>query len=411
MSNNPAEQSAATQRSGSRAPSPSGSSAYRRWVLAGMALLSLAAVGFALSVVQRRAFPHYWTDDELVSIQINDRAPPGRAPEGMVWIPGGTFLMGSDDFPDSKPIHKAYVDGFWMDKTEVTNEQFAIFVQATGYVTVVERWPEPAKFEGFLAEMYGFQPEFLAGLAAVPGLGFPGALPWVGVAGSQPLLKPFSLVFVAPQRPLDPNKSGPQDWWRAVAWASWKQPEGPGSTWIGRERHPVVHICFDDAVAYAKWAGKRLPTEAEWEFAARGGLEGKKYTWGDEFMPAGKPMANTWQGKFPHLNTKQDGFLGTAPVGSFPPNGYGLFDMAGNAWEWCSDWYQPKHIRGASDRNPQGPSSSHDPTEPGVPKRVQRGGSFLCCDNYCVRYMVSGRGKGELESSASHIGFRCAKPP
>jgi formylglycine-generating enzyme required for sulfatase activity len=176
----------------------------------------------------------------------------------------------------------------------------------------------------------------------------------------------------------------------------------------GREQHPVVHICYDDAVAYAKWAGKRLPTEAEWEFAARGGLDRKPFTWGDQLKPQGKPMANTWQGEFPHNNTMEDGYFGTAPVGSFPANGYGLADMSGNVWEWCSDWYQPKYAREPA-RNPQGPDSGHDPEEPGVAKRVQRGGSYLCCDNYCSRYMVAGRGKGEPESTATHIGFRCVK--
>ena len=411
MSTKDSKQSAPTQPSSlSGRPRPR-SSSYRKWVLAIMALLSLAAMAFVISVAQRRFFPHYWIDEDLGPVQMNERKPPGPAPEGMVWVPGGTFWMGTEDFPDAKPVHKVYVDGLWMDKTEVTNEQFAKFVSATGYVTVVERWPDIDKFKDFKAESFGFLPEYVAVLSAAPGVGFPGGLPWSGLANARPLLKPFSLVFTAPPRGVDPNTTSPATWWRTVAWANWKQPEGPGSSLAGREKHPVVHICFEDAEAYAKWAGKRLPTEAEWEFAARGGLDRKKFTWGDQLMPNGKPMANTWQGKFPFSNTMEDGFLGTAPVGSFPPNGFGLYDMAGNAWEWCADWYQPKHSRDSADRNPKGPNSSNDPNEPGVAKRVQRGGSFLCCDNYCSRYMAGGRGKGELESTANHIGFRCVQVP
>jgi sulfatase modifying factor 1 len=384
---------------------------HRKWALAIMALLSLAAVAFTATVAQRRLFPRYWTDDQLGTVQINERPAPGPAPDGMAWIAGGTYWMGSNDFPDAKPIHKVAVDGFWMDTTEVTNTQFATFVQATGYITIVERWPDRDKYKTFDPAVFGAQPEYLATLAAAPGLVFPSNLPWLGLASAQPLLKPFSLVFTPPKTELNPKAGATADWWRPIAWASWRHPEGPGSNLIGRENHPVVHICFDDAAAYAKWAGKRLPTEAEWEFAARGGQDRKKYTWGDDLMPGGKTMANIWQGKFPHQNTVEDGFRSTAPASSFAPNGYGLFDMSGNVWEWCADWYQPKYVRDASDHNPKGPPSSHDPSEPGVPKRVQRGGSFLCCDNYCVRYRVAGRGKGELESTGNHIGFRCVQTP
>jgi sulfatase modifying factor 1 len=293
---------------------------------------------------------------------------------GMVWIPGGTFWMGSKEFDDALPVHKVLVDGFWMDKTEVTNAQYATFVKATGYVTVVERTPEPKQ-------------------AALQ-------------------LKPFSLVFHAPDRRIDdPFHCDVGEWWRPVPGACWKHPEGPTGDLKGRDDHPVVHICYDDAVAYAQWAGKRLPTEAEWEFAARGGLDRNTYAWGNQFKPKGKLMANTWQGEFPNHNTMEDGFLGTASVGSFPANGFGLHDMAGNVWQWCSDWYQPKYLLDLPQRNPQGPASSNDPLEPGVPKRVQRGGSFLCCDNYCVRFKVGGRGKGEPDSTANHIGFRCVKAP
>jgi formylglycine-generating enzyme required for sulfatase activity len=327
----------------------------------------------------------------------------------MVWVPGGTFWMGDEKFPDAQPVHKVYVDGFWMDRTEVTNAQFARFGKATGYVTVVERAPDIKKYPSFNREVYGFQPEYALALGFAPGQPVPAGLPWPALYHARGSIKPFSLVFHQPSVPVDPFKSPPSKWWRPVAGACWKHPEGPGSDLKGRESHPVVHICFEDARAYAKWAGKRLPTEAEWEFAARGGLDRKPYAWGDELKPQGKCMANTWQGKFPSVNTLEDGYLGTAPVGSFPANGFGLYDMSGNVWEWCADWYQPRYPTAFAERNPQGPAASHDPTEPGVPKRVQRGGSFLCCDNYCVRYRVAGRGKGDVDSTANHIGFRCVK--
>jgi sulfatase modifying factor 1 len=297
------------------------------------------------------------------------------APEGMIWIPGGEFRMGDADpmFPDAQPVHKVYVDGFWMDRTEVTNAQFARFVEATGYVTVAEQQPNPKEFPDVPPEK----------------------------------LVPGSIVFTPPDKqvPLDQ----PLSWWRYVPGASWRHPEGPDSNLDGRESHPVVHVCWHDAQAYAKWAGKRLPTEAEWECAARGGLEQKRYCWGDELLPAGTWQANIWQGDFPRANTKEDGFERTAPVASFPPNGYGLFDMSGNVWEWCADWYRPDYYANSSARNPAGPESSYDPSEPHLPKRVQRGGSFLCSDTYCVRYRPGPRGKGEPGSAASHIGFRCVR--
>jgi formylglycine-generating enzyme required for sulfatase activity len=356
-----------------------------------------------------RLFPQYWTFEDVGPVHVNTGQPARPAPEGMAWIPGGVFWMGSDDFPDARPVHKVGIDGFWMDKTEVTNEQFAKFVEATGYVTVVERWPDASKFRDFDPAVFRTQPDYLIIMNAPTGLGFPADIAWPGVSNSRRLLKPFSLVFSQPSAAVDPQKASVASWWRPVAWASWKHPEGPGSHIKGREQHPVVHICFDDALAYARWAGKRLPTEAEWEFAARGGLDRKKFTWGDDFKPGGKLMANTWQGVFPSKNTLEDGYAGTAPVGSFPPNGFGLSDMAGNVWEWCSDWYQPKYIDIFGPRNPQGPKTSFDPSEPGTPKRVQRGGSYLCCDNYCSRYMAGGRGKGDPDSSTNHIGFRCVQ--
>ncbi|MBI3407234.1 MAG: formylglycine-generating enzyme family protein [Planctomycetes bacterium] len=324
----------------------------------------------------------------------------------MAWIPGGVFWMGSQDFPDAQPIHKVYVDGFWIDQTEVTNERFAKFIGATGYVTVVERWTDPSKLQGFTADLFGFQPEYVGHLALAPTVGFPAGVSWLGASSTWPMLKPFSLVFTPSTTALDPLRTDPRRWWRWCAWASWKHPEGPGSNINGREKHPVVHISYDDALAYAQWAGKRLPTEAEWEFAARGGLDRKKFTWGDELRPAGKFMANTWQGPFPHKNTLEDGFAGTAPVGSYPPNGFGLSDMSGNVWEWCADWYQPKYLDTFAPRNPKGPAQGFNPAEP---RRVQRGGSYLCCDTYCKKYMVGGRGDGDPESSTNHIGFRCVK--
>jgi formylglycine-generating enzyme len=304
------------------------------------------------------------------------KGPPGPAPEGMVWIPGGTFWMGSDDerMPDAKPVHQVSVDGFFIDKTEVTNRQFERFVRATAYITVAERKPDPKDF--------------------------PDVPPQKLVSGS--------IVFTPPSE--DVSYDNPLVWWRYVPGASWRHPEGPDRSIQGREDHPVVHVCWDDASAYAKWAGKRLPTEAEWEYAARGGLERKRYVWGDELLPGGKWQVNNWQGRFPRQNTAADGFLRTAPVASFPPNGFGLYDMAGNVWEWCADWYRPGY--NTEDKtNPQGPSSSYGPIESDVRKRVQRGGSFLCSDLYCSRYLPGGRGKGAPDSEASNLGFRCVLSP
>ncbi len=321
----------------------------------------------------------------------NEAAPPGSAPEGMVWIPGGEFSMGAVDprgqdanvvgmqaTTDSRPIHRVYVDGFWMDRTEVTNREFAKFVDATRYVTVAERTPTAEEF--------------------------PGAPPENLVAGS--------IVFSPPDRavPLDDHFQ----WWAYVRGANWRRPEGPGSDLAGREQHPVLHVAYQDVEAYAKWAGKRIPTEAEWEFAARGGLAGQVYPWGDEFMKDGMWMANTHQGHFPVEDTRADAFHGAAPVAQYPPNGYGLYDVAGNVWEWTSDWYRHDYYAGLAQaggvaRNPQGPAESFDPSEPGVAKRVHRGGSFLCTEQYCSRYMVGTRGKGEPSTGTNHLGFRLAK--
>ena len=320
----------------------------------------------------------------------NVATPKSRAPEGMVWILGGEFSMGvapapgvqggsgcGDPLADAQPVHRVYVDGFWMDRTEVTNEEFARFVRATGYVTVAERTPTAEEFPTAPRENL--------------------------VAGS--------IVFDPPREavPLDTQFR----WWTYVVRASWRHPFGPGSDLRGREQYPVVHVAYEDAQAYARWAHKRLPTEAEYEFAARGGLTGKSYAWGDELRPEGRWMANTFQGHFPNEDTGEDGWKGIAPVASYPPNGYGLHDVAGNVWEWVSDWYRSDYyatlgVPGVT-RNPRGPDGSFDPAEPGVAKRVQRGGSFLCSSQYCSRYLVGTRGKGDPSSGANHLGFRCVR--
>jgi formylglycine-generating enzyme required for sulfatase activity len=321
----------------------------------------------------------------------NPTPAPTNRPEGMVWIPGGEFSMGCvvpsegvctmatmNSVNDAQPIHRVYVDGFWMDTNDVTNEKFEKFVKATGYVTVAEIAPTKEQF--------------------------PTAPPENLVAGSTVFTPTTDAV------PLDDYFQ----WWRYVHGANWRHPTGPDSDLKGKENYPVVQIAYADAEAYAKWAGKRLPTESEWEFAARGGLSGKTYFWGDEFRPGGRWMANIYTGQFPVRDTGEDGYAGIAPVGQFPPNGYGLFDMAGNVWQWCSDWYRPDYyarlkIAGiVVARNPQGPDKSYDPGDD-QPQRVQRGGSFLCTDQYCTRYMMGTRGKGDVDTGSNHLGFRCVK--
>jgi sulfatase modifying factor 1 len=317
----------------------------------------------------------------------NPDEPCGRqAPHGMAWIPGGAFLMGTNDkesFPNERPAHLVQVQGFWIDQHDVTNAEFSKFVEANGYVTTAER-----KIDG--EDLKKELP---------PGTPKP----------DESALAPGALVFAATSGPVPLNDLSA--WWRWVRGANWRHPEGPESSVQGRENHPVVQVSWNDAVAYAQWAGKRLPTEAEWEFAARGGLEAKRYVWGDDFKPGGKYMANTWQGIFPVCDSGEDGFTGTSPVGFFPANGYGLYDMAGNVWQWCNDWYRAdSNVEAASKnvcRNPVGPAESYDPSDPYAPKRVVKGGSFLCNPDYCESYRPSARRGTPPDTGSSHTGFRC----
>jgi len=317
--------------------------------------------------------------------------------DGMVWIPGATFLMGSDrHYPEEAPAHKVTVDGFWIDPCPVTNAEFARFVRKTGHVTVAEQAPDPADY--------------------------PGARP--------ELLVPFSTVFAAPQHRV--SLADPHNWWAPVPGADWRHPQGPGSSVRNKPDHPVVHVAWADVAAYAAWAGKAIPTEAEWELAARGGLDGAEFAWGDEFNPGGEWMANTWQGEFPIQNTGADGYDGTSPVGVFPANGYGLYDMIGNVWEWTSDWYAGHAAvmaaccggvdrpggrepggREPGGREPSGRERSRreqsiDRRDPArIPRRVMKGGSHLCAPNYCRRYRPAARMAQPVDTSTCHLGFRC----
>jgi formylglycine-generating enzyme len=294
----------------------------------------------------------------------------------MVWIPGGTFRMGSDKhYPEEAPAHQATVEGFWIDPYTVTNEEFAAFVTATGHVTVAEKPPNPEDY--------------------------PGAKP--------ELLQPASVVFCKPAHRVDLRNHF--NWWAYIPGANWRHPEGPGSSIANRAQHPAVHVAYEDIEAYANWVGKELPTEAEWEFAARGGLDGTSYAWGEELAPGGKQMANTWQGEFPIQNLLEDGYEGTAPVGQFPANGYGLFDMIGNVWQWTTDWYAARHPAApcCASLNPKGGSreQSFDPQEPiRIPRKVIKGGSFLCAPNYCRRYRPAARMAQPIDTSACHVGLR-----
>ena len=320
------------------------------------------------------------------AVRINPAAAPEPAPKGMVWVPGGTFWMGCEGcgMPDALPVHLVEVDGFWMDRTPVTNAEFERFVKATGYVTVAERPLKASDYPG------------------VP----------------KDLLVPGSAVFTPTGRrvPLD----NPLQWWKYTPGASWKHPEGRNvggalrQTVAERADHPVVHVAYEDVQAFATWAGKRVPTEAEYEFGARGGLDRNLYPWGNELRPGNTPAANIWQGTFPAKDDREDGFAGTSPVTAFPPNAFGLHDVGGNVWQWCADWYRPDYYAslakaGGVARNPKGPADSFDPQEPGAAKRVLKGGSYLCTDQYCARYLVGSRGKAEVSSGASNLGFRLVR--
>jgi formylglycine-generating enzyme len=360
-----------------------------RWVVVALLMAAMGAWAIRLWRAPVRSVATTPLKSAFAKTAANASPAPAEAPPGMVWVPGGEFSMGSTAEAeslcgqpgltrDALPAHRVYVDGFWMDATEVTNEEFEKFTKATGYVTIAEHVPTREEF--------------------------PTAPPENLVAGS--------VVFKATEHPIELRNH--YQWWSYIKSANWRHPLGVDSDLKGKEKYPVVHIAYDDAVAYAKWAGKRLPTEAEWEFAARGGVAGKLYPWGDELKPAGKWMANIYQGQFPMKDSGNDGFVGIAPVMQFPANGYGLYDMAGNIWEWCSDWYRPDYYAqlagtGGVARNPRGPDKPFDPAEPAEKKRVHRGGSFLCTDQYCTRYMVGTRGKGEVTTGSNHLGFRCVK--
>ncbi|MDG1760963.1 MAG: formylglycine-generating enzyme family protein [Flavobacteriaceae bacterium] len=324
------------------------------------------------------------TQSRFSSPIANTDSINGNNHQGMVLIPGGSFTMGADDeqaWRDEFPEHEVQINSFWMDIHEVTNAQFAAFVEATGYVTTAERavdWEE-VKNE----------------------------LPLNTPKPDDSLLAPASLVFVATDGPTSLNDVS--QWWQWRTGANWRNPEGPKSNIDGKENHPVVHVSWHDAVAYCQWAGKRLPTEAEWEYASRGGLSNAVYAWGDESLLEGKPKANTWEGVFPYNNRLHDGFYLSAPVKSFQPNGFGLYDMSGNVWEWCADWYHETYYKSLSDnttKNPKGPETSYDSNEPYSKKRVTRGGSFLCHDSYCSGYRNSMRMKTTPDTGSIHTGFR-----
>ena len=332
------------------------------------------------------------TEDSLKSCcskipsRFNAFGKPVDKHDGMVWIPAGTFMMGGDNKQarkDEYPKHGVKVNGFYMDATEVTNAQFAEFVKATGYITTAEK---DINWEQIKSQVPPNTPK-----------------------PPDSVLKAASLIFVPTKSEVDLNDYS--QWWAWTRGANWKHPNGPSTDIIGKDNYPVTHVSWDDAVAYSKWAGKRLPTEAEWEYAARGGLVNNTYSWGNTFEEMGLSKCNFWQGKFPYLNLNKDGFMGAAPVKSFAPNGYGLYDVAGNVWEWCADFYNNDYYTQLGKTklsiNPKGPTKSFDPDEPLITKRVMRGGSFLCNDSYCSGYRVSARMKSSPDSGMEHLGFRC----
>jgi sulfatase modifying factor 1 len=356
---------------------PDRASRAKRGLLKGLLLGLLAASSFGATFA-------------LVTWSGRPAPVPSDGPPGTVWIPGGEFTMGTDSdlgWADEKPAHRVRVNGFWMDETDVTNAQFCAFVEATGHATTAEK---PVDAEEILRQLP------------------PGTPP-----PPQENLLPGSLVFTPTQGPV-PLKDFSQ-WWKWTPGANWRHAEGPASSLDGKDDHPVVHVSWWDAVAYAQWAGNRLPTEAEWEFAARGGLENKPYSWGDDKPTDANIHANLWQGGFPYRNTAADGYERTSPVKAFPPNGYGLYDISGNVWQWCSDWYQIDLYRQRAGKgvivNPTGPEKSFDPRQPYSPLRAQKGGSFLCNDSYCTRYRPSARHGCTPDTGMSHMGFRCVLTP
>jgi formylglycine-generating enzyme required for sulfatase activity len=305
---------------------------------------------------------------------------------GMVWIPGGTYVMGNNHGPpDEAPRHAVAVDGFWMDAHEVTNAEFEEFVRATGYVTLPEKKPELRSLR---------EGSDLGQLAILEEMNQPGSICSLAISSRDEI-----------------DERGAYSWWQYVPGASWKHPEGPDSSISDRMDHPVVHLSWLDVREFCQWAGRSLPTEAQWEYAARGGHNGRVYPWGNTRQPHGAWLQNIWQGEFPVEDTGEDGHTRTAPVGSFEPNDYGLYDMSGNVWEWCSDYYRPEYYLSSAVRNPLGPEESWDPMEPDVIKRVQRGGSFMCSEQYCIGYRVASRMKGEEDTGAFHTGFRTIITP
>ena len=380
-------------RRGSPAATPAPSSTItpastRRWVIAGAIALACGITGYL--TVKVFSGPSSSSAPQIV------QGDGVRGPKGMMWVPGGEFLMGSDHKlaqKNERPAHSVRVHGFWMDQTHVTNAQFAEFVKATGYVTTAERKPDWETLKVQLPQGTPRPPDS----ALVPG----------------------AMVFVGTEKPVPLNDYS--QWWAYVPGADWRHPQGPKSSIEGKDDHPVVQVSYEDAQAYARWAGKRLPTEAEWEFAARGGLEQATYAWGDELMPQGKAMANIWEGRTerfpvvkPVVSPRAGGAAGTSAVRSFPANGYGLYDMTGNAWQWVADWYRvdyfPEQAKLKKIVDPQGPASSYDPDDRGVPplapKRVTRGGSFLCNVDYCLSYRPSARRGTDPYNPMSHLGFR-----
>lgn len=330
------------------------------------------------------------SEDDADDVVATEAPPAADAPQGMVWVPAGRFTMGTDaagTWPNEHPPHRVAMDGFWMDVTEVTNDQYAAFVEATGYVTVAE---QPIDWEELKTQV-------------PPGTPKP----------ADEMLQPGSLVFTPPDHAVPLNDMS--GWWTWTIGANWQHPAGPDSSIEGQGNHPVVHTAWEDAKAYADWAGKSLPTEAQWEYAATGGSDDTRFAWGDTFTPGGKQMANTWTGTFPHINTEEDGYVLAAPVGSFPANGFGLYDMAGNVWEWTADWYRDDRHRQLAKQgevhNPASPEAPFDLANPNAPSRVVKGGSFLCHVNYCESYRPDARRGLPADTGLQHTGFRCVINP